>query len=85
MVSPGLLGCYDFFVISGFLVVGQLIDIATDKRSELLRAFVLRRWFRTVPTYWIVLLLLLVAGFIGWIGWKTCLANIFFARLDLCS
>ena len=51
MVSPGLLGCYDFFAISGFLVVGQLIDIATDKRGELLRAFVLRRWFRAVPTY----------------------------------
>ena len=77
---PGFWGVTTFFAISGFLVVGQLIDIATDKRGELLRAFVLRRWFRTVPTYWIVLLLLLVAGSIGWLGWKTWLANIFFLQ-----
>ena len=77
---PGFWGVTTFFAISGFLVVGQLIDIATDKRGELLRAFVLRRWFRTVPTYWIVLLFLLVAGFIGWPGWKAWLANIFFLQ-----
>jgi len=77
---PGFWGVTTFFAISGFLVVGQLIDIATDKRDESIRSFVLRRWFRTVPTYWIVLLFLLVAGFIGWPGWKTWLVNIFFLQ-----
>jgi len=77
---PGFWGVTTFFAISGFLVVGQLIDIATGKRDESIWSFVLRRWFRTVPTYWIVLLFLLVAGFIGWPGWKTWLVNIFFLQ-----
>lgn len=77
---PGFWGVTIFFAISGFLVVGQLIDIATGQRAESLRIFVLRRWFRTVPTYWIVLFFLLVAGVVGWQGWGNLLANAFFLQ-----
>ena len=77
---PGFWGVTIFFAISGFLVVGQLIDIATGQRAESLRIFVLRRWFRTVPTYWIVLFFLLVTGVIGWQGWGNLLANAFFLQ-----
>ena len=77
---PGFWGVTIFFAISGFLVVGQLIDILTGQRAESLKTFVLRRWLRTVPTYWIVLLILLIVGVIGWQGWGNWLANAFFMQ-----
>ena len=77
---PGFWGVTIFFAISGFLVVGQLIDIATGQRAESLRTFVLRRWIRTVPTYWIALLLLLLSGAIGWQGWGNLFINAFFLQ-----
>jgi peptidoglycan/LPS O-acetylase OafA/YrhL len=52
-----------FFVLSGFLVGGILIRTARDKEctsKELLR-FWTRRWLRTLPNYFLVLLLLVGA------------------------
>ena len=72
---PGFWGVTIFFAISGFLVIGQLIDLVCGWRAESLKVFVLRRWLRTVPTYWLLLLLLLGVGWLSWPGWSTWLAN----------
>ncbi len=52
-----------FFVLSGFLIGGILIKTARDKEftsGELLR-FWIRRWFRTLPNYFLVLIVLTAA------------------------
>jgi peptidoglycan/LPS O-acetylase OafA/YrhL len=49
-----------FFVLSGFLIGGILIKII-DKNGinkEILLNFWIRRWFRTLPTYFLILLIL---------------------------
>lgn len=49
-----------FFVLSGFLIGGILIK-SIDKNkitTELLTNFWIRRWFRTLPNYFLVLILL---------------------------
>ncbi len=56
----GLLGVELFFVLSGFLIGTILIKIYL--RSEHfgfkeIRSFLVRRWFRTVPNYWLILVL----------------------------
>jgi peptidoglycan/LPS O-acetylase OafA/YrhL len=63
---PGFWGVTIFFAISGFLIVGQLFDIAAGARRESLRAFVIRRCLRTMPTYWLVILLVLIVGMVQW-------------------
>lgn len=50
-----------FFVLSGFLIGGILLRIINEKEfnsSDLLN-FWIRRWFRTLPNYFFILLLLL--------------------------
>ena len=72
---PGFWGVTIFFAISGFLVIGQLIDGVMGRRQETLKVFVLRRWLRTVPTYWILLSLLSGSGVVVWLGWKVFALN----------
>ena len=79
-LRPGFWGVTLFFSISGFLIIGQLWDIGTGRRQESIRVFVLRRWLRTVPTYWLVLVLLLILGAYPWPGWRPWLANSFFLQ-----
>ncbi len=79
-LRPGFWGVTLFFSISGFLIIGQLLDMGTGRRQESIRVFVLRRWLRTVPTYWLVLVLLLFLGAYAWPGWKPWLANSFFLQ-----
>lgn len=43
-----------FFALSGFLIGGILIDLAPTPAN--LRVFVVRRWMRTLPVYYLVLL-----------------------------
>lgn len=59
---PGFWGVTLFFSISGFLIIGQLFDIAAGSRKESLRVFLARRCLRTMPTYWLVTLLVLLLG-----------------------
>lgn len=49
-----------FFVLSGFLIGGILIRLMEEKgmRIDVLWKFWLRRWFRTLPAYFLVLLML---------------------------
>ena len=50
-----------FFVLSGFLIGGILIKLFETKKpsKKLLLSFWLRRWFRTLPNYFLILLTLL--------------------------
>ena len=64
-----------FFSISGFLVIGQLLDMVTGHRQETLKVFVARRWLRTVPTYWILLVLFSGTGAVAWLGWSPLILN----------
>jgi len=55
-----------FFVLSGFLIGGILIKLLDNSKptKELLIDFWIRRWFRTLPNYFLILFLLLVFSFI---------------------
>jgi peptidoglycan/LPS O-acetylase OafA/YrhL len=59
---PVLDGVSIFFVLSGFLIGGILIKIInqTDLSKNDLFKFWLRRWFRTLPNYYLVLFTLIV-------------------------
>ena len=53
-----------FFVLSGFLIGGILIRTLAAGRSDwgAWRQFLLRRWFRTLPNYLLVLTALVIYG-----------------------
>ena len=54
----GFLGVELFFVLSGFLIGGiALRDFSTGEGGASLRAFWIRRWFRTLPNYYLFLAL----------------------------
>lgn len=55
-----------FFVLSGFLIGGILIKIfeANDEINfKLVKEFWIRRWFRTLPNYYLVLFILTVLNY----------------------
>jgi peptidoglycan/LPS O-acetylase OafA/YrhL len=49
----GVLGVELFFVLSGFLIGRQLLDVAIAEQS--VKSFWWRRWFRTLPNYYLFL------------------------------
>ncbi len=66
----GMLGVDLFFALSGFLIGNILIKIYLNSQVfdfKVLRLFWIRRWFRTLPNYYLVLLLnvILASRFIG--------------------
>jgi peptidoglycan/LPS O-acetylase OafA/YrhL len=55
-----------FFPLSGFVLAPQVLRVAASIRN--LPVFYFRRWFRTLPPYWIALsLAAIVAG--AWFSW----------------
>lgn len=52
----GFMGVELFFVLSGFLIGGILIQLARKGSLHWLRGFYVRRWFRTLPNYYLFLL-----------------------------
>jgi peptidoglycan/LPS O-acetylase OafA/YrhL len=59
----GFLGVEIFFVLSGFLIGGILIDILRKKDVFAwgdLKRFWIRRWFRTLPNYYLCFVLYMV-------------------------
>ncbi|NKB75375.1 MAG: acyltransferase family protein [Synechococcus sp. s2_metabat2_7] len=55
-LKPGWWGVRIFFAISGYLIASQSIKVIHKGSPVLAKNFALRRWIRTVPTYWIFLL-----------------------------
>jgi peptidoglycan/LPS O-acetylase OafA/YrhL len=53
----GFMGVDLFFVLSGFLIGGILIRLARMDSVSWLRGFYIRRWFRTLPNYYLFLLI----------------------------
>ncbi|MBS0427092.1 MAG: acyltransferase [Proteobacteria bacterium] len=59
----GFLGVELFFVLSGFLIGGLLMDIlADDLGMQAWWIFLVRRWMRTLPLYFVWLLVLLAVA-----------------------
>ncbi|RED48430.1 acyltransferase family protein [Seonamhaeicola aphaedonensis] len=64
----GAVGVDLFFVLSGFLIGGILLKLITERKTNFNKLFKFwkRRWFRTLPNYFLILvvniLLLLIQG-----------------------
>ena len=81
----GWMGVDLFFVLSGFLIGGQLLRPLARGETPSLRAFYLKRAFRILPAFWVVLAVYLLwpgfreaPGMEPW--WKFAL---FFVNLDI--
>lgn len=59
---PGIDGVSIFFVLSGFLIGTILLKIIdkSDFTHRVLLNFWIRRWFRTLPNYFLILLILII-------------------------
>jgi peptidoglycan/LPS O-acetylase OafA/YrhL len=67
MLGLGELGVHVFFVISGFLITGLLMDeLALSGRISLSR-FYLRRTLRIFPAYYTYLAIVFLAAVAGWV------------------
>lgn len=63
ILNFGIFGVELFFVLSGFLIGGILVrtfDVSSDFTFSEVRNFWVRRWFRTLPNYWLILIACLI-------------------------
>ncbi|VAW40441.1 hypothetical protein MNBD_GAMMA01-1900 [hydrothermal vent metagenome] len=69
----GRIGIICFFLISGFVIPSSL----TATKNNVIGSFVIRRFFRLYPAYWLSLLLVVALAFVSGIetNGKTILAN----------
>lgn len=64
LTQGGWLGVQLFFVLSGFLITGILVD--TKPQQNYFKSFYKKRALRILPAYLALLFILLILGFIGW-------------------
>ena len=77
-VRPGYLGVDVFFVLSGFLITRILLTDLAKKRS--LGPFLMRRFVRIFPIYYLLIFILLVLDPGSYLGWCAAyLSNFYFA------
>jgi peptidoglycan/LPS O-acetylase OafA/YrhL len=69
----GWVGVNLFFVLSGFLITGILID--SRDRPDYFRRFYIRRALRILPAFYTTLIILLVGG---WISWRFLTLSVLF-------
>ena len=69
----GWAGVNLFFVLSGFLITGILMD--SRQRPNYFRRFYIRRALRILPAFYATLVVLLVGG---WISWRFLVLSILF-------
>jgi peptidoglycan/LPS O-acetylase OafA/YrhL len=69
--SYGAMGVHLFYVLSGFLIAGILID--TRNNTGYYKNFYLRRLLRIVPAYFLMIIVLKFTGAISWVYTAVCL------------
>jgi peptidoglycan/LPS O-acetylase OafA/YrhL len=69
----GWVGVDLFFVLSGFLITGILID--SRDRQDYYRRFYVRRVLRILPAFYATLIVLFIGG---WISWRFSMLSILF-------
>ena len=62
--TRGFVGVDIFFVLSGWLVGGQLLRIYREQGKISVLNFWLRRWLRTLPAYYAALVVVTIIGFV---------------------
>ena len=73
--APAHWGIELFFALSGYLITGQAIKLATASNWKASKNFFMRRFLRTLPLYWLVIL---VIGLLMDTSPQDILANAFF-------
>lgn len=77
----GWTGVYLFFVLSGFLITGILLE--SKSKPQYYRRFYIRRALRILPAFYLLLLLLCILPHTGWldhrhIGWPFVTLSFFY-------
>lgn len=77
----GWVGVYLFFVLSGFLITGILLD--SKSKPDYYRRFYIRRALRILPAFYLLLLLLCILPRTGWlegrhVGWPFIALSFFY-------
>jgi peptidoglycan/LPS O-acetylase OafA/YrhL len=77
----GWAGVFLFFVLSGFLITGILVD--SKSKPDYYKRFYIRRALRILPAFYLLLLLLWLLPHTGWlqdrrVGWKFIVLSFFY-------